>query len=355
MFTRCIHCSQDLGKNESIEAFPVGSMLAFDSVRGRLWVICPHCARWNLTPLEERWEAVEDCERRFRAVRLRAQTANIGLVKLPDGTGLVRIGQPLRPEFAAWRYGREFSRRRVRMLTFIGGASIAVAGVAAGSLYIGLGAAMFIPQFGLMSYRAIRYLAGAPPAFSLPRGPGREWSVSTAGTMILPDPDFGWRINVRHHFGRSEHRGPDGERMLANVLARINRSGGTDSLVQSAVKEVQEHSKADLLRSVAEESQLRWSIDGPRMLAFEHDPWHEPPASNRAGLVALTPVRRLAIEMALHEQTEQRALEGELSALEASWREAEEIAGIADNLLLPAGVDEFIAKQRAARDEEPSR
>ncbi|HEU4752212.1 MAG TPA: hypothetical protein VFU47_03815, partial [Armatimonadota bacterium] len=42
---------------------------------------------------------------------------------------------------------------------------------------------------------------------------------------------------------------------------------------------------------------------------------------------------QLAVEMALHEESERRALEGELAALEAAWREAEEIAHIADSLL----------------------
>ena len=37
--------------------------------------------------------------------------------------------------------------------------------------------------------------------------------------------------------------------------------------------------------------------------------------------------------MAANEDTERRALEGELAELEAAWREAEEIAEIADNLL----------------------
>ena len=39
--------------------------------------------------------------------------------------------------------------------------------------------------------------------------------------------------------------------------------------------------------------------------------------------------------MALHEDSEQAALEGQLALLEAAWREAEEIAAIADNLLAP--------------------
>ena len=53
---------------------------------------------------------------------------------------------------------------------------------------------------------------------------------------------------------------------------------------------------------------------------------------------------RLALEMALHEEQERRALEGELWLLERAWEEAEEIAGISDNLLLPEGADEFLRK-----------
>ncbi len=44
---------------------------------------------------------------------------------------------------------------------------------------------------------------------------------------------------------------------------------------------------------------------------------------------------KLALEMAAHEEQERRALEGELAILEAAWREAEEVARIADDLLLP--------------------
>ena len=46
----------------------------------------------------------------------------------------------------------------------------------------------------------------------------------------------------------------------------------------------------------------------------------------------LRPEGSLALEMALHEEQERRALEGELALLDAAWREAEEIAAIADRL-----------------------
>jgi len=55
---------------------------------------------------------------------------------------------------------------------------------------------------------------------------------------------------------------------------------------------------------------------------------------------------KLALEMALHEEQERRALEGELWRLERAWEEAEEIAAISDSLLLPAGVGEFIERHK---------
>jgi hypothetical protein len=52
----------------------------------------------------------------------------------------------------------------------------------------------------------------------------------------------------------------------------------------------------------------------------------------------LAPALRLALEMVSHEDAERRALEGELRILEDAWREAEEIAAIADDLFLPPDV-----------------
>ena len=137
MFTTCIYCKKPLDTNEVIESFPVGRRLAFDAARGRLWVVCRRCERWNLTPLEERWEAVEDCERIFRGTRVRVSTGNIGLARHPEGLTLVRIGEPLRPEFAAWRYGDQFGRRR-RTVAVYGGVVVAAAtGLAVGGLVAG--------------------------------------------------------------------------------------------------------------------------------------------------------------------------------------------------------------------------
>jgi hypothetical protein len=62
MYSTCLFCNANLGSNEVVEHFPVGRRLAFDATKGRLWVVCRSCERWCLSPLEERWEAIEECE-----------------------------------------------------------------------------------------------------------------------------------------------------------------------------------------------------------------------------------------------------------------------------------------------------
>src|SRR5512144_837193 len=150
MYATCLFCNRPLGSNESIEQFPVGKRLAFDPAKGRLWVVCPSCERWNLTPLEERWEAIEQAEGLYRGTRLRAATDQIGLARLRDGMELVRIGEPLRPEFAAWRYGDQFGRRRRRQMLIAGAGIGALGALVIGGVTAGVG----IGGFGWMLARA---------------------------------------------------------------------------------------------------------------------------------------------------------------------------------------------------------
>jgi len=53
---------------------------------------------------------------------------------------------------------------------------------------------------------------------------------------------------------------------------------------------------------------------------------------------------RLALVIAANEESERRAMDGELAALEQQWRDAEEIAAIADDLFLPASVTQLITR-----------
>lgn len=82
-----------------------GHRLAFDPEKGRLWTVCPGCTRWNITPLEDRWETLEACEAAVRDQgRELLRTRHLSLYGVGKGQ-LIRVVNPPRPEFVDWRYG----------------------------------------------------------------------------------------------------------------------------------------------------------------------------------------------------------------------------------------------------------
>ena len=328
-------CQKSLGTNEVVEEFPVGRRLAFDAARGRLWVVCRSCERWNLTPLEERWEAVERCERLFRGTRLRTSSQNIGLAKHREGLELVRIGKPLRPEFAAWRYGDQFGRRRNRMILLGNVAGLATTGgIVAGGMLIGFAGGTFafnVAQF-IYNMRVARARIRFRTSDGQVRKLGRGEVLAT--TRIEPaDDEVGFRVQTHTGIWVDGYRewleGDDARRALAAIIPSYNVMGGRKDTVGAAVSEIESlgHPQRFLLDVASRgESYIRNSVPG-----FVN----EMPKSTK-----------LALEMALHEEDERRAMGGELRRLEQAWRDAEEIAAISDDLLLPKGTDEFVARHR---------
>jgi hypothetical protein len=321
VYSTCIFCHAALGQNEAIEAFPVGRRLAFDAEKGRLWVVCPACARWNLTPLESRWEAIEECERSFRETKLRASTGEIGLARIREGTTLVRVGNPLMPEMAAWRYGQRFTARRRKHFavvgaTVIGTGAVIIGGPLAG--VIGWSSALSVINIVNMA-RNLRRPLKVPvegevhrltelnvQAVRLRPGLGLDFELEF-GRM---DPGT-FRERLKKHGLTQEHmppvtlRGEPAIHAARHLLTRMNSAGGSES---------------------------RDTI------------WYKRPVKNRdekekyVFLSALPTPIRLAMEMSTNEHDERRAMEGELAALEERWREAEEIAAIADDLFVPKAV-----------------
>jgi len=54
MYATCAFCNGKFDGDGGPSGLGVGRRLAFDEWRGRVWVICPKCARWNLTPMDDR-------------------------------------------------------------------------------------------------------------------------------------------------------------------------------------------------------------------------------------------------------------------------------------------------------------
>ena len=367
MFATCIFCTRPLGANEAIEAFPVGRRLAFDAAKGRLWVVCPNCDRWNLTPLEERWEAIEAAERLYRDSRLRVATENIGLAKLNEGTDLIRIGRPQRPEMAAWRYGDQFGRRRRRAI--IGGVAAVGAAGAAGLILLpfsGFLAGLMTGMAGMGGF------AGALTAGQGKRNAlfGQRWIADGEGHHLLVTPvelasvklsprttgpassgADGWvlrmpykarRDSTRPRFADMMNAASVGEKtfegsaaleVARHVLPLVNGWGASSRSVSDAVTELENWGGPERAFAAAASNVRQYGA--------------QQTFGDTGALQFFPRPVRLALEMAAHEEQERRALEGELAELEQEWRDAEEIAAISDDLLIPGGVQARLERLRA--------
>lgn len=318
-------CNKSLGENKVVEHFPVGRRLAFDAERGRLWVVCRRCERWNLSPLEERWEAVEACERLFEQTRVRVSTDNVGLAKHAEGLELVRIGQPMRPEFAAWRYGDQFGRRRKRALLIGAGGLVAFGGFVIGGIATGAVSAVVLAQTG----NFVNVWQNGRTLVKLRTDDGRVIKLKNPdllGTRLrAADGSDPFRLEVRKGKKKEWFEGAQAQRMIGAIMPKMNRMGGKARTVQDAVAAIEDEGHPDAF--------LAQLVNGDRFTDKKGVP----------GYVNKMPEpTKLALEMALHEEQERRALEGELWRLERAWEEAEEIAAISDNLLLPEGTDAFM-------------
>lgn len=339
MYSTCLYCTKDLGKNDVVETLPIGRRIAFDAAQGRLWVVCRHCAKWNLVPFDTRLESIETAEGLFRSTRVRFSTDNIGIARVKEGLELVRVGPALRPEFAAWRYGDQFGRRRRQ--TMLVGAGLAAVGIGlvAGGAALGIGAGM-APQ---IARAVIGGLRGRRVVVRVPRegaAPLQLTAVQADKARFQALTNGGWGIRTKLEWKKAfgvplesqkEDQiitGPEAERLLAGILAHTNRMAGKKSEVQDAVELVEaEENLHNLITGIdnySKHTRLRLVKDLPKT-------W------------------RLATEMALHEQSEREALAGELALLEWQWKEAERLAHISDSLALPESIDEQLGARQADR------
>ncbi|HJU65076.1 MAG TPA: hypothetical protein VJ596_05330 [Gemmatimonadaceae bacterium] len=327
MYSTCLFCHRPLGSNESIEHFQIGRRLAYDAAKGRLWVVCRRCHRWNLTPMEERWEAIEECEEKFRSTRLRVSTDNIGLCRLPEGLEIIRIGNPLRPELAVWRYGERFGRRRRQALIKVSLGLGAIGAVVVGGAVAGAG----LGGFGWLIYKTSQMVVAGNPEKLIARVPldeDRTVNVKRKhldGLRLHQSSIDDWSMMLRYSGGTTLLRGDAAIHAAGMVMPAVNRFGSTSSRVMEAVQ---------LLERSGTPS--RAFGDAARYVQ----------TGGETKVRALPESFRLALEMAANEETERRAMEGELAHLEVAWRQAEEIAAIADNLILPAGFESLLRRYR---------
>jgi hypothetical protein len=344
VYSTCLICGRPLGHNDVLETLPVGRRIAFDPVQGRLWVICPSCARWNLVPFDTRLETIDACERLFSDARLRFSTDHIGIARLREGLELVRIGPAQRPELAAWRYGDRFASRRRRNIIIAG--TLVAAGIGGMVGLHALVGSMVGVQFPLQHVPRL-WESRRVATRVVPAGEGEPLTLTVADIKKswlerLDDGPHAWAISVPNRVGVSGRwflRGrADGSRQLVGqdavhalgaMLPVIAGTAGSKTHIENAVTLLEQHGDLDTLVG-----KVRW------------DPVRRTGKRRPGTLGGIKVESRLAIEMLANEESERRWLEGELKLLERQWRDADRLAAIADQLSISDGVEADIEARR---------
>jgi len=120
--------------------------------------------------------------------------------------------------------------------------------------------------------------------------------------------------------------------LLSQHSVRLNRRGAPAARINGAVDLIGEAGGSEGLPSYLARHRARFAA--------------QQTSGDSGELPSLPAEVRLALEMSAHEEVERALLVGELAALEAQWRGAEEEAAISDDLLLPPGVREAMERLR---------
>jgi len=310
MYKTCAFCNGTLDGDGGPSGLTVGKRLAFDEWRGRLWVICPKCSRWNLAPLDDRLDRIDALARAAREGRIAAATEQVALIRW-RGYDFVRVGKPPRIEFATWRYGERLRARQREQLKFVVPLTVATVGLAvAVNVAAGGSVGVFVwnmPNIAKAMYRGIvgRRRVGLvePPI------------CERCGTVM--------NLQAKHvaHARVVQQRQTDLALILSCPTCRTEGAMLIGADAEAALR-------LGLTYLALARGGRQRAEDAARLVEGAGGPEHliRDVARRELTLRSLAPERRLAFEMAVDERAE-------VEELERQWQEAEEIANIADGLL----------------------
>ena len=310
MYRTCAFCNGKLDGDGGPSGLGVGRRLAFDEWKGRLWVICPKCSRWNLAPLDDRLERIEALARAAGEGRVAAATEQVALIRWLT-YDLVRVGKPRRLEFATWRYGERLRARRREQLKFVLPVTVAAVGLAvAVNVAAGGSVGVFVwnmPNIARMLYTGMvgrRRVTLVEPPICERCGTVlqlRAKHVAYARVVRQTQQDVGLILSCPScHTEGAMLVGHEAQAALRQGLTYLALARGRQQRVEEAARLVE-------------------SAGGPDQLIADV-------ARRALTLRSLAGERRLALEMAVDERLE-------IEELERQWKEAEEIAEIADGTL----------------------
>lgn len=332
MFRSCAFCNAAFDGDGGPSGLGVGRRLAFDEWKGRLWVVCPRCSRWNLTPFDDRLERIEALARAASQGRIAASTDQVALIRW-QRYDFVRVGKPPRVELATWRYGERLRNRQRERMKVVAPLTIAA---------IGLGIAANVAAgggFGVVVWNIHRIADGIylrivggrkvllvePPVCASCGTVMQLRARHVQHARVVPDRHADVAVLLSCPNCRREGAqltGAEANQVLRQGLTYLNLSRGGRKRAEDAAREVD-------------------AVGGPDQLLRDI-------AHRELTLRALRPERGLALEMAVDERAE-------VQELEQQWKEAEEIADIADGTLsTSADIEERLRRLKNRDGDQPS-
>lgn len=331
MYTTCAFCSAKFDGDGGPSGLGVGRRLAFDEWKGRLWVVCPKCSRWNLTPLDDRLERIDTLARLAHDARLLANTDQVSLLRWQQ-YDLVRVGKPQRVELAGWRYGERLrARNRDRAKVVI---PITLAAV-------GLGIAANVAAGGSLGFLVWNFGRLADGVYV---------SIVGGRRVTLVEPPIcehcGTLLELKAKHIQHARLIPDAHHDLS-VLVSCPRCRHEAALLTGV--DAQTALRQGLTFLNVKRSSRRKADEAARVVDAAGGPDHliRDVARRELTLRSLRPERQLALEMAVDEQAE-------VEELERQWREAEELADIADGTLsADAALEEELRRLKRRTGDQP--
>lgn len=322
MFSTCAFCSGALGGDGGPSGLGVGRRFSYDGWKSRAWVICQRCNRWNLTPFDERLDTIAALDRMAARGRVAATSEQVALIRVGP-YDVVRVGQPPRVEMATWRYGERMKARQrekmkvvVPVALVVVGVSIAINVAAGGSMGAFMGQ---IPGISNAVYRGLvgnRKIAIEPPI------------CARCGRVMV--------LRSRHVKDARLQRTTQADLALLVICPSCKGEGAllegadAETALRSGLTYVNLRQTSKLKKKAAEAAQQVDACGGPESFLVRQ-------AQREVKVNTYKGAEALALEMAVDEQAE-------LRELERQWHEAEEVADIADNLLVDPAIEDALRR-----------
>lgn len=156
-----------------------------------------------------------------------------------------------------------------------------------------------------------------------PDGHARQLLEEHIGQIeLLPcSNDEPWGVSIAHRSGSTTLRGVAAKQLLSQLLATLNCRGASRRQLDEAVVLISDEGGTN--------EYTAWAIAAREARRRAGEVFVNPDL----GPLGLTFTERLALEMALNEDLERPALEGEFAQLLVAWRDAEDLARIAESAL----------------------